>query len=118
MQNGRSFLQAHGPELTADDNMPAGFVKTFNVASDRFDDGLKKMNQASNAASEGRKTKVSANNNIYEKAMRMARDGARRAADDEEVRKLFVFSKVCDRIDSSVNHEENEHELEFNMNLN
>ena len=118
MQNGRSFLSAHASELTADDNMPAGFVKTLNVTSDRFDDCLKKMNQASNAASEGRKTKVSANNNIYEKAMRMARDGARRAADNEEVRKLFVFSKVCDRVDNSVSHQEDEHEVEYNFNLN
>lgn len=97
-QAGKAFLAAHAPELTADDNMPAGFVKTFNVAGDRFEDYLKKMNNAMNAAADGRKTKVNANNNIYEKAMRMARDGARRAAENEDQRKLFVFSKVLEKL--------------------
>ena len=99
MQNGKSFLAAHTSELTSDDNMPAGFVKTFNVTADRFEDYLRKLNGALNNASEGRKTKVAANNNLYEKAMRMARDGARRANDNEEVRKFFIFSKVVDRLE-------------------
>jgi len=99
MQNGKSFLAGHSSELTADDNMPAGFVKTFNVAADRFEDYLKKVNNANASAQEGRKTKVLANNNLYEKAMRMARDGARRAADNEELRKHFIFSKIVDIVD-------------------
>jgi hypothetical protein len=99
MQNGKSFLAAHTSELTADDNMPAGFVKTFNVTADRFEDYLRKHNAALNNASEGRKTKVAANNNLYDKAMRMARDGARRANDNEEMRKNFIFSKVVDKME-------------------
>jgi hypothetical protein len=105
MQNGKSFLAAHTSSLTADDNMPAGFVKTFNVSADRFEDYLRKLNGALNNASEGRKSKVAANNNLYEKAMRMARDGARRANDNEEIRKHFIFSKVTDRLDEEASVE-------------
>jgi hypothetical protein len=100
-QSGKAFLASHTAELTAEDNMPAGFVKTYNVATDRFEDYLRKMNNALATATEGRKAKVTANNNLYEKCMRMARDGARRAAATEDVRRLFIFSKVIDRVEAN-----------------
>lgn len=76
MAKGASFLADadHVTQLTAGNNMPAGFVATFTTAKDGYDtQPMLYLNKATGQPV-GTVTKIAANNAIYRKVMRLSKD--------------------------------------------
>ena len=99
---GKLFIATHLTELTANNNMPAGFETEFGDAVSGF---VAQYDQYKADAQTGMATeaKILANNHIYTKLMSMCEDAQIFFKDDGAKQDLFTFSKVIDLISADVN---------------
>jgi hypothetical protein len=94
MKSGSQFITTHLAELTANNNMPAGFQLIFDTAKGEFNTALSGFLTKTELAVIATQTKIIANNLVYDKLINMMDDGKEIFKEDEAVRKQFVFDEV------------------------
>jgi hypothetical protein len=87
------FIADNLDDLTANNNMPVGFQKIFEVAGEAWSDTSVIYFDADNAKKMAVNQKIEANNAICESVMAMVKDGQQIFKDNEAVKSLFVFSQ-------------------------
>lgn len=94
MKSGSQFINNHLAELTANNNMPAGFQLIFDTSKSEFNTAFSGFLTKTELAVVATQTKITANNLVYDKLINMMDDGKEIFKDDEAVRKQFVFDEV------------------------
>lgn len=102
MAKGSAFLADAGnvAGLTADDNMPPGFVAVFEAAKAGFDAQYLLFMNRSLGQPGGTVDKIAANNAIFRKAMRLSKDAPLALANLPERYNKLVFARVLAAVDS------------------
>lgn len=101
MAKGSAFLAdaGHVAALTADDNMPAGFVASFEASKAGFDAQYLLFMNRSLGQPVGTVDKIAANNAIYRKVMRLSKDAPLALANLPERYNKLVFARVLAVVD-------------------
>lgn len=92
--SGLSFINNYEADLTANNNMPAGFKEEFKGLKEDFEKIHQKFLEAEENSAIGQDNKVTANNNIFSDLMSMLLDGQEIFKNDEPLLKQFVFSDL------------------------
>ena len=94
MSKGKSFIANHTAELTANNNMPAGFQGTYNTSADGLEPLILAFKGEQEGAKTGTQTKDQANDAIYDTGMDMGDDGKFLFRKDPAKLAEFVFDQV------------------------
>jgi hypothetical protein len=94
-------LPANVTALTANNNMPAGFVATQKLASDNFDVQYANFKMAEETSVETA-NKIKANNLCYHAGMQMMSDGQKIFMNEPEILTKFVYSNLLALINPPV----------------
>ncbi|MBX7141027.1 MAG: carboxypeptidase-like regulatory domain-containing protein [Chitinophagales bacterium] len=94
LKSGSEFIANHTADLTAGDNMPAGFATTYNDAMNAYGPILGQFKAQQEEAEVGTNVKLSANNTVYEDLQKMMDDGKFLYRNDASKRDQFVFEQV------------------------
>jgi hypothetical protein len=121
MKSGSQFINNHIVELTANNNMPAGFQLIFDTAKGEFNTIFTSFLTKTELAVVATQTKTTANNLVYDKLINMMDDGKEIFKEDEAVRKQFVFDEVLAliklTISDSAGYETEDYEIEAGASL-
>ena len=91
----KNFMAAHLADLTANNNMPAGFPGDVDADALAFETQYNLFKSDSETADETA-AKIKANNEIYTEAIEMCADGLIVFVNDDTVAEEFTFSRVLE----------------------
>ena len=91
---GNQFITDNLTALTASDNMPAAFQATFSGTKNAFGLKLTDFIAAEEANTTGAQTRIDALNAVHTSLIEMDLDGQEIFADNEAVKKQFVYEQV------------------------
>jgi len=91
---GSQFMASHTAELTANNNMPAGFPAEYDDTRLRFDQQYEAFMNRRQLVREDCTEKIEANNRIYRALLRMFKDGVHIFRWNEAIRHRFIWKRV------------------------
>ena len=100
-QSGSNFIADNTAELTAGNNMPAGFQATFDGDAETFSETYNDF-KAAEQMSEQTGAKIKANNKIYGTGIAMLKDGQLIFAAQPEVAVKYQFQAIWDLVNPPV----------------
>ncbi|MBI4932117.1 MAG: carboxypeptidase regulatory-like domain-containing protein [Bacteroidetes bacterium] len=92
MNDGLTFIANHFADLTAGNNMPPAFQTTFNTAKTNFELTYNQFLDAETDEPVSTQAKVDANNNVFDKLMKMLLDGQQIFRTNDAVKNHFTFT--------------------------
>ncbi len=107
MRSGSQFIETHMAELLANNNMPAGFKAEFDLVLVELFEMYQQFFEAMSQAKEITSLKINANNDIYEKLMRMFKDAQQIFRHEPGIRQRYIFTHVLARVSRKNSPEEN-----------
>lgn len=95
---GSQYVSANQAVLVADGYMPVAFVASYAAHAAAFRAKHQEFMQQEEDNEEGTQAKVTANNLIYDNLMKMLLDGQFIFANNDAIRKQFIYSELLDRV--------------------
>lgn len=98
--SGENFIGAHTAALSAGNNMPLGFMASYNAAVAAFDAKYQSFISEEELAYNATEAKVTACNEVHATLMNMFKDGQEIYKNDQGIRRQFTFDTVLGLIGS------------------
>ncbi len=98
MISGQSYLDANLVSLRANDNMPESFVTDFVSVKNAFIEVYKNFLAAEQSSQKKTEVKIEANNACYKECLKMFSVAVDAFENDDENRKLFIFSEILQKV--------------------
>ncbi len=98
MNAGYQFMQTHLAELTANENMPAGFPAEYLASSASFNVSYDLFKQRMQQSAAGTQAKAEANNALYRKAISICEDGYQLFSHDPALQQQFSFNRLSEMV--------------------
>jgi hypothetical protein len=100
LTSGLQFIVNHSAELSANDNMPAGFEALFETDAILFNTTYDLFKDKEQDSEEGTTDKITANNAVYADLMEMAKDGVHIYRRNAAKRERFIWADVKELVSS------------------